>query len=446
MAKSSINFQKTKSNSTEETTRAFIADYILPKEHWQGNDYWNLKGYTNFKKIKNLDNEVFTEELKKTKRKGGPVPHLENSCWEAALNLNENHTLDDVQKLVDKIEKKLNITATRIAIHRDEGKVLDDGSVKYNYHGHLNFVTYKDGRQNYRRQYVNKKTLSELQTLTAKILNMERGEKGSKAIRANHRELRENYNEIMEQRKAPKMVKELKIQIETQLKDLKIAENGRKQLEQEMDILRIGSKEDLMIATQSLNTEQSNLKANYNHLVTQLQPYMTGKYKDKTPNEILRLIIDLIKQQKNDLAEAVKELRNYKETDGQKNYKSYNELERENKLLESKVANLEEYIEEQKPNSEKLLREIVQIIKNKTKENNMEWEDLKESLFNEDGSYKLDGIEYFANAYSFAPNEWEKYQKVSEQEEKIKIRSYDQRQAKQSSQYENDDLNFNFSP
>jgi len=207
MAKSSINFQKTKSNSSAETLREFEAEYLLPKIHRKENEYWNC-GKT--------DAEVFADEILKAKRKGGRKPKLENSLWEAVINLNENHTMKDARKVAKHIERKFNILCTRIAIHRDEGKVFGEGenkTVKYNYHAHLNFVTYKDSRQNWRRQLIRRKDLSELQSEVAELLGMERGKVGSKAIRANHRELRQNYDAIMEQRKAP----ELKLTV-TQLK------------------------------------------------------------------------------------------------------------------------------------------------------------------------------------------------------------------------------------
>ena len=214
MALSSINFQKSKANSVDETTRKFEAKYLLPKEIRQQNEYWDC-GKT--------EEEVFTEELKISKPKGGRKPKLENSLWEGVLNLNKNHKLKDVQKVAKLIEKKFNIKCTRIAIHRDEGKVLDDGTVKYNYHAHLNFVTYKDGKQNWRRALIGKKELAELQTVVAKSLKMERGKVGSTAVRASHRVLRENYDGIMAQRQAPVTVQALKKELEELRKELKTA-------------------------------------------------------------------------------------------------------------------------------------------------------------------------------------------------------------------------------
>lgn len=208
MAISSINFQKSKSHSVAETTREFQANYLLPKKYQKNNEYWN---YKNSSEIKKIDLDFFNEELSKANRKGGKIPKFENSSWEAVLNLNENHNIDDVKKVLEHIEKKFNIKGTRIAIHKDEGNYNPvTNIVKYNYHAHLNFVTYKDGKQNWRLAFVNKDKLRDLQTEVAEILEMERGEFNSKSVRANHRVLRDNYEEIIEDREAKKEALEYK--------------------------------------------------------------------------------------------------------------------------------------------------------------------------------------------------------------------------------------------
>ena len=181
MAKASINFQKTKHNSVAETTREFEAHYLLPKEHRQQNEFWNCG---------KSDSQIFQDELAKASRKGGRVPKEENSLWEGVLNLNKEHTLKDVQRVAKHIEKKFNITCTRIAIHRDEGHINERGIVEYNLHAHINFVTYKDGKQNWRREHITPQNLSQLQTDIAQTLNMTRGKEGSEAVRLGHRQQR----------------------------------------------------------------------------------------------------------------------------------------------------------------------------------------------------------------------------------------------------------------
>jgi len=135
MAKSSINFQKATSHSHDHNFRKDKPNYLLPKEFQKENEYWNLfpkietdsfeKLYEHLKNSHDenskIDEIIFNQELKKAKRKGGRIPKLENSRWEAVLNLNSSHRLDDVKKVAEHIEKKFNIICTSIALHRDEG-------------------------------------------------------------------------------------------------------------------------------------------------------------------------------------------------------------------------------------------------------------------------------------------------------------------------------------
>jgi len=176
MAKSSINFQKATSHSSEHNLRKDIPSYLLPKQYRKENEYWRHP---------KSDREIFEYELSKSKRKGGRIPKLENSRWECVVNLNADHSIEDLKKVAIHIQEKFNVRATEIAIHRDEGvlKKKKDGTEFpiYNYHAHINFVTYKDGKQNWRKEFVKPKHLSQLQTEVAKILGMERGKIGSKA-------------------------------------------------------------------------------------------------------------------------------------------------------------------------------------------------------------------------------------------------------------------------
>ena len=166
MAKSAITFQKAKGHSYKHNFRKDEPNYLLEPQDRKENSYWQSE---------KTPKEIFNDELKKANRKGGRIPKFENSYWEAVCNLNANHNLDDLKKLAEHIEKKFNITCTAIAIHRDEGHYNDKGKAEYNYHAHINFMTYKDGRQNWRKELIKPDDLRELQTETAEILGMERG-------------------------------------------------------------------------------------------------------------------------------------------------------------------------------------------------------------------------------------------------------------------------------
>lgn len=319
MALSSINFQKTKSNSVAETTREFEAKYLLKKEDRQNNEYWNCG---------KSDSEVFEEELSKANRKGGRVPKLKNSIWEAVVNLNAKQDMKDLKKLAKHIEKKFNITCTRIAIHRDEGHYDENGKVQYNYHAHMNFVTYKDGKQNWRREYINKKVLSELQTETAKILDMDRGEVDSKAVRANHRQFRANADKIKEERKLLAKQQDLKEEIARLRAELK--QNG------------------------AVRSDYAQLE--------QLNKDLKQQIKDKTLT--ISDLQDKIKGLETQLLEEKKEKEHFKSLVEDKEIEIV-ELENQNKSLQEQKNTLEEQILElgKKINSSPIMKEYEHKIK-----------------------------------------------------------------------------------
>ena len=178
MAKSSINFQKSKGHSYDHNFRKDEPNYLLKPADRLENFYWQ-----NEKSAR----EIFDEELKSYGTKKGKRPTFENSHWEAVLNLNKNHTLEDVQKVAEYIEQKFNITCATIAVHRDEGHYKND-KPQHNFHAHITFVTVKDGQQNWRKEKIKPADLRELQTAVAEMLQMERGQENSEAERLSHKQ------------------------------------------------------------------------------------------------------------------------------------------------------------------------------------------------------------------------------------------------------------------
>ena len=181
MAKSSINFQKSKGHSFDHNFRKDEPNYLLKAENRLENFYWQNE---------RTAREIFNDELKEYGAKKGKRPRFENSHWEAVLNLNKNHTLEDVQKVAEYIEQKFNITCATIAVHRDEGHYKND-KPQYNFHAHITFVTVKDGQQNWRKEKIKPADLAKLQTAIAEILQMERGQENSEAKRLSHRQYKQ---------------------------------------------------------------------------------------------------------------------------------------------------------------------------------------------------------------------------------------------------------------
>lgn len=210
MAKSSINFAKGSSHSFIHNDRAEEVEpaYLLPVEFRLGNecnrsaeDAQALFGQW-FEEAKINYQKTFGQKFQGKK---------DNGHWEAAINLNPEHTLADVERLVKEIEKETGFRAMQISIHRDEGHINERGHPIYNLHAHVDFFTYDQdtGRQLYRRSIsnserqrirkehnipdgepipkhltavMNREKLSKLQDITARELKMVRGKKGSEAV------------------------------------------------------------------------------------------------------------------------------------------------------------------------------------------------------------------------------------------------------------------------
>lgn len=173
MAKSSIHFEKTDASfAKKHNSRAEEPTYLLPKKFWQGNTFEEI--YTS----KNLDVMYRWQcRLRKRLHRRGSTPTLKNSLTEAVINLNSTHTLDDVKRVAQAIQEQYNFTPVSYAIHRDEGHMESRNGKTYpvyNYHAHVVFFTMADGES--QRRKLGSKELEEINTLTAKLLGMERGE------------------------------------------------------------------------------------------------------------------------------------------------------------------------------------------------------------------------------------------------------------------------------
>lgn len=229
VAISSINFQKAKAHSYAHNFRKDLPNYLLQEQDRKENFYWQ-----NSKEPK----EIFDDEMKilDEKKSKGKRASFENSHWEAVLNLNSNHSLDDVKKVAEHIEKKFNITCSTIAVHRDEGHypLKKDGTKSdkavYNYHAHINFITVKQGKQMWRRELITPSKLRELQTEVAELLGMQRGEdkRETKRERLEHKQYKQ---EIQKQEK-------LKIELENTKAELTAEILSKKELKEQFETFR----------------------------------------------------------------------------------------------------------------------------------------------------------------------------------------------------------------
>lgn len=189
MTISSIHFQKAEVEFAEKhnfRTEKKEPEYLLDKQYRKTNEYLKLHD----------PKELYQEqiELRKQNHSRGFAPHLKDVYWEAVVNLDEKHSLADVKKVADFIQQKYHLQPCSIALHHDEGYTDKDGTVKYNHHAHLCFLTMDKGISTMRK--IRSKELRQMQTEVAQLLGLERGKENSKATRLDHKQYREKAKEL----------------------------------------------------------------------------------------------------------------------------------------------------------------------------------------------------------------------------------------------------------
>lgn len=339
---SSINFQKAKkysySHNFREEDEKKEAKYLLPEEYHQENEYWFLSDENG--EIKSAG-KVFLEEVKKTKRKGGVNPKFENAHREAVIVLNSHHTMEDLHKVREHFEKNYKFICCAIAIHRDEGYLVDikgEKVPKYNYHAHLNFITYANGGQQWN---FNKKQLADMQTEISEILGMERGEVFSKTKRLAH----QHYRYVKEQEDKLRGEKELVLQQNAELS----AKN------QELEIAF---------------TNQSKRKKFWGEYRQKLID--EGGYTQQDYQFIRAIIMD----NENDYKSVIKAIEDYKELKNARERQSKAIVELQDKIakieapLKEKLANKEQELALEKEKSSEAIKNTTQEIKSLKIENN----------------------------------------------------------------------------
>lgn len=191
MTISSIHFQKAEVEFAEKhnfRTEKKEPEYLLDKQYRKTNEYLKLHD----------PKELYQEqiELRKQNHSRGFAPHLKDVYWEAVVNLDEKHSLADVKKVADFIQQKYHLQPCSIALHHDEGYTDKDGTVKYNHHAHLCFLTMDKGISTMRK--IRSKELRQMQSEVAHLLGLERGKENSKATRLDHKQYREKAKELAE--------------------------------------------------------------------------------------------------------------------------------------------------------------------------------------------------------------------------------------------------------
>lgn len=168
--KTSIHFEACNIAKSEiHNLRKQYLDYIFSELSED-----NESMYLDHRNLRDIEKEIQTIYKEKVGRK---MPSNTVPIREAVVVIDENTTMFDLQKLSNEIEKLFHWKPLQIHIHRDEGHVNSSKKV-LNLHAHLVFNC--QDQVTGKMHKIDKLKLSQLQTITAEVLEMERGQRSSR--------------------------------------------------------------------------------------------------------------------------------------------------------------------------------------------------------------------------------------------------------------------------
>lgn len=169
MGKSSIHIRPVTSGSERHNNREKKLGYV--REDLQHlNSSFKVQGIAETRKF--IEENVKEKTGRKMQAKATPIR-------EGVLLIDEQHTADDLKKLAGKIEERFGIKTIQGYCHKDEGHYDKISSEwKPNYHAHMVFdwTDHSTGKS----IKMSREDMSELQTMVAEELGLERGQKSTK--------------------------------------------------------------------------------------------------------------------------------------------------------------------------------------------------------------------------------------------------------------------------
>ena len=355
MSKSSIHIENGHSGYLAHNDRSKATANSIFKHN--KNEIWNSKEDA----FKMYRFELAARSDAYSKRTHQKLQKKTTTHLSAIVNLNQNHTLDDVKKVASLLERELDTKVFQIALHRDEGHINDKGEEVVNFHAHIEFMGLdQEGRSI--RQKLKKKMLMDLQSETAMVLKMERGKeyvKGmhprpkrldtyeykshkkeeSKTVKAKQKDLKEDIAKLKKQLQEQGAKREQYAELEQLNRDLK-ADITAKDLtiEQLQDKLQMFEQENIALKEQNkalkakiatlpsqhateklktlkiefeaVNQENANIKRDLTSALLNIS-------KTDEQNQAFR---QRLKTQKKEISEISTELKSIKQTNS--NYKS----------------------------------------------------------------------------------------------------------------------------
>jgi hypothetical protein len=157
----SIHVQPVKGGSEEHNKREKKLDYVRHDLSYL-NEYWEKDTQTN--RLETIKANYLKSTGQKMQAKATPIR-------EAVVVIKPETTMEDLKRLSDVYRQRFGIDTFQIAIHKDEG--YPKGEWKPNLHAHLVFDwTNKETGKSLK---LNRQDMVEMQTITAEVLQMDRG-------------------------------------------------------------------------------------------------------------------------------------------------------------------------------------------------------------------------------------------------------------------------------
>ena len=195
----SIHVQPVKGGSEQHNKREKELDYIRP-ELSHLNEYWEKDTQT--ARLENIKSRYLKSTGQKMQAKATPIR-------EAVVVIKSETTMEDLKKLSNAYRQRFGIDTFQIAIHKDEG--YPNGEWKPNLHAHLVFDW--TNQETGKSLKLNRQDMVEMQTITAEVLQMDRGVSSDKQHLT-----AQQYKSFAEEAKL-KQLEEEKARKEKQMKD-----------------------------------------------------------------------------------------------------------------------------------------------------------------------------------------------------------------------------------
>ena len=364
MAKSSIHLQTAKGGTILHNARENYSKSVVFTD--EKNEIWN-DSKTAFKLFRDeleIRSNAYTQRTKQKLQK-----HT-STMISGVVNLEQKHTLKDMEKIKDYLEKEFDTKVIQMSVHRDEGKLInkenedlklvsgkdfflnakdnelyfdnkftkkinmDEWKIEKNYHGHFEMLGF-DTQGKTLRKKMNIVKLSKLQDFTAQSLGMERtlsnvivNEKGKAQRKSTTNKKRLDTHEFKEQ---AKIINETKKDLVSEKELKKQIQELKKELQDEK------AKRPDYAKLEDMNKTLLQRVINKNLTINDFQIEIT-KYKKN--REDLKKQIDTLTVENKDLKNltstlAAESVENFKEAEKYK--EKVKALETQNKSLQEQI-------------------------------------------------------------------------------------------------------------